>query len=486
MPSLTRPRSRSGRFRTRAATALAALFAISLVPPAVAAFEYYELNVTFEQPRAAVTGSLYTVRPVYPDGYVVPSDALCAWRLRWGDDASLWESRYNETYGRVDFEVPAAEGGCTEWTFTLPYGPALQYQFEFSLCLPTSPGSYWCPFAMTDDSTEGVFQAAFGTTDRHIWKSNLPVAYLLPDTFIATVGKPVTYRLYGSEGYTPPTSSTTWSATCTCRLGPYPTQTGGATFTFTPDTVGNWKANWSVFGPEGTLNRNANFDPPARAPDTSAPTIGRTPYTRVKGGGQVTTTAIPFAMSWTGSDTGWGIDRYQVQQSRNAGTWSWLSLPAPTATSLSRSLAPNGSYRFRVRAIDKAGNVGAWKYTATLYPRRNSDSDQAIVYSSSWTTVSDTTALGGSLHRAGVAGSGTRYTFTGRSVAWIASMGPGMGSADIYLDGAYVRRVSLAATSPRAARVVFERSWASAATHTVQIRPVGNGPVTVDGFVRMG
>ena len=44
------------------------------------------------------------------------------------------------------------------------------------------------------------------------------------------------------------TSGTLWTAQCYCRLGPYPIKAGGKTFTFTPDTRGNWIVWWNGGG----------------------------------------------------------------------------------------------------------------------------------------------------------------------------------------------------------------------------------------------
>jgi hypothetical protein len=189
-------------------------------------------------------------------------------------------------------------------------------------------------------------------------------------------------------------------------------------------------------------------------------------------------------ITWSGSDQGWGIDRYQVQESRNGGAWVSRGLATPAATSLLRNLYPTGTYRYRVRAVDKAGNVGAWRYGSTFAPRVIHDSSSAVAWTSQWTVAPIAGALGGSDRRATAAGQSVYLKFTAQSIAWIAPKGPGMGSARVYVDGVLVATVSLSAASAQSPRIVFERRWTASGTHAIQVRPIGDGVVAVDGFAR--
>ena len=68
---------------------------------------------------------------------------------------------------------------------------------------------------------------------------------------------------------------------------------------------------------------------------------------------------VRVRFAWTGSDATCGIARYVVSVSRNGHAWT-RSGNATSATHVIRHLAKGTTYRFRVRAIDKAGNVGHW------------------------------------------------------------------------------------------------------------------------------
>ena len=71
--------------------------------------------------------------------------------------------------------------------------------------------------------------------------------------------------------------------------------------------------------------------------------------------------AQPVRLSWSGSDVGGPIVRYEIQrQVGSSSTWTRFSISPQTATSAVRLIARKTDYAFRVRAVDTAGNVGDW------------------------------------------------------------------------------------------------------------------------------
>ena len=95
---------------------------------------------------------------------------------------------------------------------------------------------------------------------------------------------------------------------------------------------------------------------------------------------------------------------------------------------------------------------------------------------------------GGSLRYATAAGASANYTFVGSSVAWVSALGPGRGSAAVYLDGVYRATVSLYAATAASRRIVYAASWASQGTHAIRVVVVGTAGhprVDVDAFVRL-
>jgi hypothetical protein len=460
------------------ATAAAAPAVESGAPPVRPAAASGEAPfLTFEFPKPAITGSEFTIRPVYPDGYVIPADALCRWRLRWGDDASLFEGRKNDTFGEVQFQLRPADGGCNEWTFTLPYGPALRYQYLFEICMPSG-----CAYSGSAEDRSLLFTAAYGTMDRHIWHSNLPVAYVLPSTYNATVGEPVTYTVYGSDDYVPP-SNGDWHTSCVCYIGLGPTQWGGTTFTFTPWLEGHWTVGWSIFPPRG-LERSASFDPPARLPDSTKP-VAKPPVARIYGSA-ARDVAVPAQVTWSGSDQGWGIERYELQRSLDGAGWRRITLSSPLAKQAIQWLGAGHTYRYRARAVDKAGNVSAWATGPFIRGRIVSDGAASVTYSGTWAVQADSGALGAALHWSTESGASLTHGFSARGVAYVAQRGPDRGRARVMVDGVLVATVDLRAATEQDRRIVWRRHWSVRGDHVIRIvveGTTGRPTVTADGLL---
>jgi len=109
----------------------------------------------------------------------------------------------------------------------------------------------------------------------------------------------------------------------------------------------------------------------------------------------------------------------------------------------------------------------------------------AVTYRGSWGSASGD-YVGGSAAYSTAAGSTATLSFTGTSVSWIGPVGPTRGAALVLLDGKAVGRVSLwrSTFSPRT--VLFNRTFKSAARHTLTIKVLadpGHPYVAIDEFV---
>ncbi len=76
--------------------------------------------------------------------------------------------------------------------------------------------------------------------------------------------------------------------------------------------------------------------------------------------------------------------------------------------------------------------------------------------------------------------------FTGTAIAWVGPVGPSRGKARVYIDGRLVTTVNTWASTFRASRVLFTKSWAKVGTHRISI--VANGTpghpmVALDAFL---
>ena len=306
----------------------------------------------------AITGQSMTITPVLPDDYVLPSNGGCRWEFRWGDDASLDSSEVDETYGGLLFDIPAKAGKCQPWTFTLPWVPYRQYDI------------YVNPFTIEDGAmvmppgAQERFMGAVGTTERRILSSSLPIAQVLPNTYTPIVGQPITYTRYLIGGATT-CCNARWIARQGNGENPTQwTQSGGSTFTFTPQRPGDVVVGWDRESASHLLLAGY-YDPPVRYRD-STPPIATAPAVRVTRG--VIKGLVPVLIGWTATDKGWGVATYRLQRSVDGGAWTNVALKDPSSRSTIAWVPNKHLVRFRISAVDKAGNVGTWATGSSFRP----------------------------------------------------------------------------------------------------------------------
>lgn len=432
-----------------------------------------EPTVRFEYPLPPRTGERFTIRPVYSGGFTPPSDAHCRWEFRWGSTTALRDNEFDETFGGMLFEGPASKGFCGEWTFTLPWVPVPQFEVNFNGPASSIRSGEW--------PDRELIHATVAGTDRRIRESNLPIAQVLPSTYTPIVGQPVTYTRYligGADGCCQPR----WFARLGSGEAPivWEKWTTSSTFTITPPKPGPLFVGWDREKPNDLLT--AYYDPPVRYADTSPPNT-TAPIQKFAFGG--TGQTVPVWITWSGTDKGWGIKAYRLQRSVNGGAWTNVTLPTARTTSIKAQLAYGTTYRYRVRATDKASNIGSWDYGPAFRPRRFADTSAAVRYSSGWEAVTDPTAFGGVIHESRTGDRSARFTFTGRDIAWIAERGPTFGKARVYVDGVYITTVDTRLDQVLPRRLVFRRHWSSVGTHTIRIvvsGTAGRPTISLDGF----
>jgi PKD repeat protein len=190
---------------------------------------------------------------------------------------------------------------------------------------------------------------------------------------------------------------------------------------------------------------------------------------------------IPTRVRWAASDHGGtGISRYDVQISSDGGVhWTRVALSPVSRSSINVYLKRRVDYRFRVRARDKAGNVGAWVTTRVIHVSSAQESSGSMKYAGSWAAVPDADAMGGAVRRSSARASMT-YTFSGRAIAWVAPRGATRGQVRVYIDGVLKATIDLGA-SPGDRLEVFTRDFGRVGTHTLKIVNLAtSGRPTVD------
>ena len=218
-----------------------------------------------------------------------------------------------------------------------------------------------------------------------------------------------------------------------------------------------------------------NVAPTAFAPHSHAFSVGST----------LGSTTINTVVGWpAATDDASGIRSYQLLQQSNGGAWSTV-VSGTTARTSVRPLAFNVSKGFRVRAMDRGGNLSSVMTGPTILPRLYQEATSLATYTGTWSTASSTSASGGRVRYATRAGASVSFRFTGRAVALIAPKGPTRGSARIYVDNVYAGVISLRRSSTANKVVVFARSWPTTGAHTVKLVVLGTSGhprIDIDAF----
>lgn len=188
--------------------------------------------------------------------------------------------------------------------------------------------------------------------------------------------------------------------------------------------------------------------------------------------GSSTTQRLLVRVTWGGTDAGSGIASYDVGRSYDGGTYQVIA-SATTATSLNSTMTPGHSYRFRVRARDKAGNVGAWVYASTWYASLTQNGSSSLAYTGTWSTGSTSEHSGGTVKYATDAGASATLAFSGRAVAWVTTLRATGGEVQVWIDGALVATVDTFAETTTYRQIVFGKSWSSYGSHTISLVVVG-------------
>jgi N-acetylmuramoyl-L-alanine amidase len=216
-----------------------------------------------------------------------------------------------------------------------------------------------------------------------------------------------------------------------------------------------------------------------RTIDVSAPTT-TTPKASLRANTTLNGSMSRVNLTWTGTDVGpAGVKDYDVRRSRDGNAYTTIATGL-TSPSLVWSLEPGHTYRFQVRARDKAGNVGAWKTGPLLKPALVQQSSSAIVYRGTTKATTYSKYSGGSQRYLGAAGASATYTTSARSISFITTKGPKRGTAKIYIDGVLAATVDLTAATNTYRFVAFSRTWSSVGTHTIRIVSVGTPVPRVD------
>jgi hypothetical protein len=227
-----------------------------------------------------------------------------------------------------------------------------------------------------------------------------------------------------------------------------------------------------------------------RPADRDAPTVTRPIHTL----GQLGDTTVPIGISWRATDAS-GIRSFHLWKQTDGGAWTKVQGVTTILTTTGQagfwwhgsagdtlSLAPGHFYKFAVRAVDREGNSG-WTYSDEFWFYVHDETSPLISYSGSWSNVSSNNHFRGGTKRTTNPGDKASLTFNGTNIAWVGTIGPGGGHADVLLDGSKVETVSLNVPSPHYRIVLFQKHRLQWGEHTITIRAHGDGYVDTDAFI---
>ena len=217
--------------------------------------------------------------------------------------------------------------------------------------------------------------------------------------------------------------------------------------------------------------------------DRTAP-VATAPKTALQSGAPLAGGLIPVLLTWTATDAGAsGIRGYDVARSSDGGAFAVIRSGLPGA-SLAIGVAPGHSYRFEVRATDKASNRSAWMAGSTFSPALVQQTS-GVVYGGTWATASSPAYSGGSARYSGGAGAWASYSFTGRGIEAFLTRGPTRGQVRIYVDGVLISTTDLYAATASGPLAAFVRTFSTSAAHTIKLVVVGTAgrpTVVLDAF----
>lgn len=243
-------------------------------------------------------------------------------------------------------------------------------------------------------------------------------------------------------------------------------KTGTVALYLNAKTVADAELNWGPAGP--IIAAKVTIDtslPKAVAPKPSL-------RTGLQLESSSTAQRLPMRIIWSGTDTGSGVASYDVQRSYSGGAYATIASKT-TATSLDWTMTPGHGYKFRVRARDKAGNVGKWTTAYTWNPSLVQQTSSSVKYTGTWSAGSSPQYSGGTVKFASAAGASASMKFSGRGVAFVTTLRTTGGEVQVWIDGALATTIDTHADATTLRQVVFSRAWSSYASHTIKLVVVG-------------
>jgi photosystem II stability/assembly factor-like uncharacterized protein len=221
---------------------------------------------------------------------------------------------------------------------------------------------------------------------------------------------------------------------------------------------------------------------PPPLPLPSAATMG-TVAAPVLRTGRLLRGTVPLALSWTATAGSAAICSYEVH--RRSNTAPPIQIATADGPELASSSLPATGLSYLVRAHGCDGLVSAFAESPRVDLRLLQETTGALRRGPGWRRVSAPSASAGFVLRTRRPGARATLSFSGSSVALIATKGRGYGAVSVSLDGGPETRIDLRSARSRMQQVVYILNLPSSGAHKLLIRAHAVGsrrPVDLDAF----
>ena len=192
----------------------------------------------------------------------------------------------------------------------------------------------------------------------------------------------------------------------------------------------------------------------------------------------------PIPVTWAGTPGTNAIATYDVRYRRvawNSATWTLVSLPATSSSSLPLAVAPGYTYCVSVSAHDVDGFVGSWsaeRCTATPLD------DRSLARKGGWSTGTGSAYYRGTWIRSTTLGAtAVRASVQAKRISIVVSTCPTCGSIKVYLGSTLLRSISLVSSTAVNRKVITVATFTTVRSGAVTVKVSTSGrKVLVDGL----
>lgn len=205
---------------------------------------------------------------------------------------------------------------------------------------------------------------------------------------------------------------------------------------------------------------------------------------------------VPVILSWYGVE---GIDRlplrFEIQQRVDGGDWKpvrggiWIETGS-TRYAIRLYRKPGHRFLFRIRPATSFGNDTTWSSGSEFNITTYQEPSDKIEYLGNWTNWASGSALDGALRYTASANRTATMHFYGTSVAWVSTVGPDRGRAQIVLDGNIVAVVDLYDPIEKFSQITFAANNLATGSHKLKVHVLrfpnaasSGNRVDIDAFV---